>query len=133
MRIEVLSAQYDNAERTTYTAIIRDADGKIMGGEPFPYGVIVGQADEGPVYGAVMSLMGGVEIAEHVADPEALAAQARAKRDALLSASDYYVMPDYPATDLEAVCAYRQALRDLTAQANFPSEINWPKKPSVLA
>lgn len=133
MRIEVISAQYDNSERTSYTATIRDLDGKLFGGEPFPYGVIVGQADTGPVYGALMSLMGGVEIAEHVPDPVALAAQARAKRDALLSASDYYVMPDYPGENLEAVRAYRQALRDLTKQPGFPFEINWPEKPADLA
>lgn len=133
MKIEVISAQYDNAERTSYTAIIRDLDGELMGGAPFPYGVIVGQADAGAVYGSVMSLMGGVEIAEHVPNLEALAAQARAQRDALLSACDYYVMPDYPATDLEAVRAYRQALRDLPKQPGFPIEIIWPEKPANLA
>ena len=65
---------------------------------------------------------------------EQLARQARAKRDRLLSASDFYVMPDYPATEegLAEVKAYRQALRDITKQNGFPHQIAWPTKPSVL-
>lgn len=60
--------------------------------------------------------------------------RAREKRNALLSESDYYVMPDYPSTDegLLAVMAYRQALRDISKQEGFPEKIEWPDKPSVL-
>ena len=65
---------------------------------------------------------------------EQLASQARAKRDRLLSACDYYVMPDCPATEegLTEVKAYRQALRDITKQEGFPSGIVWPVVPEVL-
>lgn len=60
-----------------------------------------------------------------------LATRARVKRDALIMETDYLVMPDYPVTPakLTAVKAYRQALRDVPAQANFPQTINWPAKP----
>ena len=66
---------------------------------------------------------------------EQLARQVRFQRDRLLSSSDYYVMPDYPSTEdgLAEVKAYRQALRDITKQVSFPSEIVWPEVPSVLA
>ena len=60
--------------------------------------------------------------------------QARSKRDALLSESDYYLQPDYPSTEegLNAVKAYRSALRDVPQQEGFPLSVEWPVKPSVL-
>ena len=65
---------------------------------------------------------------------EQLAQQARSKRDTLLSRTDYYVMPDYPATEegLAEVKTYRQALRDITKQDRFPDNIEWPVVPEVL-
>lgn len=59
---------------------------------------------------------------------------ARSKRDALLSESDYYLQPDYPSTEegLNAVKAYRSALRDVPQQEAFPLSIEWPSKPDVL-
>jgi len=64
---------------------------------------------------------------------EELAAAARATRDGLLSASDWTVTraletgePLSPAwTD------YRQALRDVPAQAGFPGTIDWPVQPAA--
>ena len=60
--------------------------------------------------------------------------QARSKRDQLLDESDYYLQPDYPATNegLEAVKAYRTALRGVPQQESFPIGVEWPVKPSVL-
>lgn len=76
----------------------------------------------------------GVTIKELSLTPEQLAQQARAKRDALLARCDYYVMPDYPSTveGLAEVKAYRQALRDITKQPNFPNTVVWPDAPEVL-
>lgn len=58
----------------------------------------------------------------------------REKRNALLSASDFLVLPDYPISEEEksAVLSYRQSLRDLTLQEGFPDRIVWPELPSVL-
>ncbi len=55
----------------------------------------------------------------------------RSKRDKLLAACDWTVMPDVPLSDArrEAWMAYRQALRDMTAQSN-PLELAWPIPPN---
>lgn len=78
----------------------------------------------------------GVEVneIEQVVTEEQLARQVRFQRDRLLSACDYYVMPDYPFTEegLAEVKVYRQALRDITKQPGFPKIVTWPDKPSVL-
>lgn len=132
MNIEILSATYSNEEKTAYTVILRDKDGEFFDGETFPFGVVVGKADASPVYDAVMAKMSEVEIQAYVApqvSDETLARRARAKRDALLAACDYYMMPDYPAKDLEGMKAYRQALRDVPTQEGFPRLIDWPVPP----
>lgn len=65
---------------------------------------------------------------------EEKAAQIRSRRDRLIEESDFYMMPDYPATEkgLEAVKNYRQALRDVTLQEPFPHSVQWPEVPAVL-
>lgn len=72
--------------------------------------------------------------AEYVPSMDELKSRAVAKRDKLLSECDYYVLPDYPSTEegLVVVKAYRQALRDVPQQEDFPMAIIWPTKPSVL-
>ena len=64
---------------------------------------------------------------------EQLAAEARTKRNQLLADSDWTQLPDARnamGTDKAAEWdAYRQALRDITEQAGFPREIEWPTKP----
>lgn len=57
-------------------------------------------------------------------------AEVRAKRDYLISQTDYLLQPDYPisAEDLEKVKAYRQALRDVPEQEGFPFDVVWPEE-----
>jgi len=56
------------------------------------------------------------------------AAAARTKRDLLLSETDFHALTD---TDMsEAMTTYRQALRDVPQQDEFPNEINWPTEPN---
>ena len=64
---------------------------------------------------------------------EQLAFTARARRDALITATDYLLMRDYPVDDklLVEVKAYRQALRDVPLQVGFPHTIDWPVKPDL--
>ena len=59
----------------------------------------------------------------------------RAKRDSLISETDYLLASDYPisAEDLEAVKVYRQTLRDVPQQAGFPFDVVWPDLPVIVA
>jgi hypothetical protein len=54
-------------------------------------------------------------------------ADIRARRDDLLSQSDWMAMPDSPAIS-SAWTTYRQALRDISTQSD-PTDITWPTKP----
>tara|TARA_R100001377_G_scaffold43808_2_gene24884 strand:+ start:25764 stop:25982 length:219 start_codon:yes stop_codon:yes gene_type:complete len=51
---------------------------------------------------------------------------ARAYRNHLLTLSDSQVWPDHVPDEWRT---YRQALRDLPAQAGFPATAAWPTKP----
>lgn len=56
------------------------------------------------------------------------AASVRKDRDKKLTASDWTQVADAP-VDKAAWATYRQALRDITAQAGFPHEVTWPTNP----
>lgn len=60
---------------------------------------------------------------------EELSVDARAQRDALLSACDWTQCRDVPDATAAAWQPYRQALRDLTKQAEFPGSVVWPIAP----
>ena len=57
-----------------------------------------------------------------------LSEEARDKRNALLTASDYTQLADSP-RDKQTWATYRQALRDITDQGGFPETIVWPVEP----
>ena len=57
-----------------------------------------------------------------------LASQARAQRNQLLAESDWTQVADAP-VDQAAWATYRQALRDITDQVGFPTDIVWPVAP----
>lgn len=52
---------------------------------------------------------------------------ARQARDQLLTETDWWALPDRTMTAEQT--SYRQALRDITSQAGFPTSITWPTKP----
>jgi hypothetical protein len=56
------------------------------------------------------------------------AADVRAQRDRLLTASDWTQVSDAP-VDSSAWATYRQSLRDVPSQNGFPHEVTWPEKP----
>lgn len=62
-----------------------------------------------------------------------LATTIRSKRNSLLAETDYLLMPDYPISKefLEKVKEYRQQLRDLTKQENFPKNVVFPDFPKI--
>lgn len=55
---------------------------------------------------------------------------ARAYRNRLLTDCDNMMVSDRKNVDTEAWKTYRQALRDVPKQANFPMNISWPTKPT---
>lgn len=55
-------------------------------------------------------------------------AEVRMERDRLLAACDWTQVADAP-VDQAAWATYRQALRDLPQQADFPHNVTWPTKP----
>ena len=65
--------------------------------------------------------------------PIVMAATIRAQRNSLLMDSDKTQLLDFPATDetRKQFAKYRQALRDLPEQKNFPFEIEWPEQPII--
>jgi hypothetical protein len=56
------------------------------------------------------------------------AAAVRADRNGRLAATDWTQIADSTA-DKPAWAAYRQALRDVPAQAGFPQSVTWPEQP----
>lgn len=62
---------------------------------------------------------------------EELAFDAREQRDFLLYQSDWTQASDSPLTDSQKTswATYRQSLRDISGQSNFPTTITWPTKP----
>lgn len=62
-----------------------------------------------------------------------LATTIRSKRNLLLAETDYLLMPDYPISQeyLEKVKSYRQQLRDITKQENFPENVVFPDFPKI--
>jgi len=68
--------------------------------------------------------------AAKIASDDAIEADGvRAKRDNLLTETDYLALSDN--TLSAAMTTYRQALRDITSHANFPylEKADWPTKP----
>ncbi len=60
-------------------------------------------------------------------------ADVRAQRDDLLRASDWTQGRDIPEAISTPWGVYRQALRDVTSQPGFPSDIEWPQAPSNMS
>ena len=52
---------------------------------------------------------------------------ARGARDSLLADTDWWSASDLTMTAEQT--AYRQALRDISSQDGFPTNITWPTKP----
>jgi hypothetical protein len=60
--------------------------------------------------------------------PRMSESEIRDSRNILLKESDWTQLPDAP-VDKVAWQTYRQELRDITSQPDFPNNIVWPTKP----
>lgn len=63
-------------------------------------------------------------------DKDSCAADVLKYRARKLAESDWTQLPDVPLATKTAWAAYRQALRDITAQAGYPMTVVWPDPPS---
>jgi hypothetical protein len=81
----------------------------------------------GPQYVFDGAQVNRVFAVEAIPDAEK-AGQVRAERNDKLKGSDWTQVADAP-VDRAAWATYRQALRDVTAQADFPWGVQWPMKP----
>jgi hypothetical protein len=74
-------------------------------------------------------------VAQYVPPPppttEELAAAVRAERNTLLAATDWVLAKAYETQTRvpQEWAEYRQSLRDLPLQPNFPHDVSWPRKP----
>jgi hypothetical protein len=62
---------------------------------------------------------------------ESLAHDVRIKRALLIAESDWTQGKDIPSEVSEPWAVYRQQLRDITEQENFPWEVIWPEPPAT--
>lgn len=111
----------DFATENHLTGAVIDADNQAVFDRFFPY-ISVDVATDGTAKVEKVAILAD--------DPDFRWAKPREKRERLLSESDWTQMPDSPltATQKTAWAVYRQALRDITTQAD-PAAIKWPVDP----
>ena len=64
------------------------------------------------------------------AEADILAAEVRDKRNKMLAETDFYFLTDRELDEptKNSLGEYRQKLREITKQKNFPKEVNWPER-----
>ena len=87
--------------------------------------IVVGDSIPEGFQGVSFPVKIGVSLTQ--AEKEYRESEARAERNALLAATDWMALSDVQMTT--EMQEYRQALRDLPAQAGFPDNVTWPLKP----
>lgn len=135
---EILSlkdAVYCNKEKTKFDVTLTT---KTYGIIPYTY-ECSGIDDETSDISKELSKLyrdGAIQIADCKEDitQTLLETEIRLKRNQLLMECDYFMLPDYPASDEDKnkVKFYRQTLRDLTKQLGFPQDVSFPEKPDCL-
>lgn len=131
MNITVQTLQFTDQDKKQVCAWIQIDDGELI-----PFYVSLEIEDDSEIYKFIKTRIDSGELIpnEPEIDLNSLASEMRAKRNNILSDTDYLIQPDYPISDAdrEAVKAYRQALRDITKQDGFPRNVVWPDKPEVV-
>lgn len=109
----------------------------INGNEPFSYFILLKEDDDAPIHQYLRSKIDSGEIKIQPPDsilPAVKCNEIREERNSLLLETDKYMTLDYPISeeDRTLVREYRQALRDITKQEEFPTNVVWPEKPAIL-
>ena len=89
--------------------------------------VTTGMVEQIPLTVAEETKRDAEEAAYEAGADDRAAAEVRAERNSLISATDYLALTDVPLST--EMTAYRQALRDITTQDGFPWTIEWPTQP----
>ena len=131
--MKVLNAKWDNESHSSFTAIIQhDVYGNI------PYTVCLTVDDESDTHKELVALYNNGKI--HVEDADITHINKdkeqciRLTRNMYLRDTDCYMLCDYPISesDKEEIRVYRQQLRDITKQKEFPNNVIWPKIPDCI-
>ena len=123
----MLSIQAQNGE-TVIEGVANDQTQYIADGEVTDYTTEQLAAKSSVPYGYKWNpaTMSAIQTATDSEITAYLATQARAKRDQLLTASDWTQTADQSDAIKAKWQSYRQDLRDITEQAGFPNTITWP-------
>lgn len=116
--VQFKSGALHGAGWLTYTADANDPDPRAIGRELHALAL---QSQELRVY------------EPPVVPREVLAQEVRSQRDSLLQASDWTQLADVSAHIQDAYRGYRQALRDIPGQPDFPTHVVWPEEPLLHA
>lgn len=124
---ELVGVQISHKSRTAHDNKMRQILQQLVAAEPELYREKAINDENGNKVATTVEEIPQPTEAEKRAKKEA---EVRAKRDYLISQTDYLLQPDYPisAEDLEKVKAYRQALRDIPEQEGFPDNVTWPEE-----
>ena len=125
--VSVTNPQWANAEGTAIDVVARFAEID----EDLPFTAVPNdvEAHGREIFArASAGEFGAIDVYVPPSD-EQVAIDARISRTRLLASSDWTQLPDVPQALKDAWATYRQALRDVTAQAGFPQNIVWPTSP----
>lgn len=122
---DFVGVQIPHQSRTMHHNILRALLTSFVQGDPEHYREVAMNDDDGNKIATTVEEIPQPTEEEKRAKKEA---EVRAQRDSLIAKTDYLLAPDYPisAKDLEKVKAYRQALRDVPSQEDFPDNVVWP-------
>lgn len=124
---ELVGVQISHTSRTAHDHKMRQILQQLVAAEPELYKEVAVNDESGNKIATTVEEIPQPTEEEKRAKKEA---EVRAKRDYLISQTDYLLQPDYPisAEDLEKVKTYRQALRDIPEQEGFPDNVTWPEE-----
>lgn len=129
--LEVVSVVYTEPTHTQILFTLKDKEGF-----EFPYYFCPNVDDEAPTYKYLQQLYdeGKVHPQFDVEQENSLLShELREQRNQLLAETDKYMTIDYPISEdkKQELKEYRQALRDITIQKEFPRNVVWPEKPEL--
>lgn len=125
---ELVGVQISHTSRTAHDNKMRQILQQLVAAEPELYKEVAVNDEIGNKIATTVEEIPQPTEEEKRAKKEA---EVRAKRDYLISQTDYLLQPDYPISDadLAKIKEYRQALRDVPSQEGFPDNVVWPEGP----